>query len=166
MDELKKRWQMTALIAAVMMASAFAYLAVAGLLKQSGNFPGSPVPGDQMRMLRIIIFAVAIGDGLFSFIIKGFLLKGADIPQGVEENLIVPVLAQKLQTATIVVMAFCESVAIFGLVLFILTGSSTDFYILLALSLALMVVHFPRLNKWRDFIGERQTASIIGQGKI
>ena len=166
MDELKKRWQITALIAAAMIASVFAYLAVAEVLKQSGNFQGGPVAGDQMRMLRIIIFVIAIGDALFSFIIKGFLLKGADIPQGVDENLIVPVLAQKLQYSTIVVMAFCESVAIFGLVLFMLTGSSTDFYILLALSLALMVVHFPRLDKWRDFIIEKQTSSIISQGKI
>jgi len=166
MDELKKRWQITALISAAMMASVLAYLLVAGILERSGNFPASPVPGDQMRMLRIVIFVIAIGDGLFSFIIKGFLLKGADIPQGVSENLIVPVLAQKLQTSTIVVMAFCESVAIFGLVLFILTGGSTDFYILLALSLALMAVHFPRLDKWREFISEKQTASIISQGKI
>ena len=79
MDELKKRWQITALIAAAMMASVLVYLAVAEILKQSGNFPASPIAGAQMQMLRIIIFVIAIGDALFSFIIKGFLLKGADI---------------------------------------------------------------------------------------
>lgn len=167
MDELKKRWQLTALIAAAMVASVFIYGLVAQVIGQSGSLPGYSGSKEQAQMLRLILFAVAIGDSLFSFLIKRFLLAaGAGTPEKMREELVVIVLAQKLQVSTIVVLAFCESVAIIGLVLFFLTGNTADFYILLGLSLALFALHFPRFSKWQEFISEKQMASIISQGKI
>jgi len=167
MDELRKRRQITALIAGAMIASVFIYALVAMVIQESGPLPGFSGSKEQEQMLRIFIFAIAIGDALFTFIFKKFLLAGsAGIAQGMNESLVIPVLAQKLQVTTIVVLAFCESVAVFGLVLFFLTGNNSDMYILLALSLLLFIFHFPRLGKWRDFISDRQTASIINQGKI
>jgi hypothetical protein len=166
-DELKKCWKVTAFFAVGMIASVLVYAVVAEVIKRSGPAPGFSGDREQEQMLRMILFAVAIGDALFSFIIKGVLLKsGAGLPPGMDENLVVPVLTQKLQTSTIVVMAICESVAIIGLVLFILTRQTGDMYILMALSLSLFFFHFPRLDRWQEFITENQTASIIGRGKI
>jgi hypothetical protein len=164
MDEIKKSWQMAALVSAAIMASVLVYLLVVEVLKQSGNFQ-APMTGDRQDLFRIVIFACAVGASLLSFWVKGFILNTVKIPQGISENL-VETLNQKLQLSTIVVMAVCESVAIFGLVLFFFTGRITDFYILLALSLGLMAVHFPRLSKWQDFISEQKTSLIISQGKI
>lgn len=166
MDELKKRWQLTALIAAAMVASVFIYGLVAQVIGQSGSLPGYSGSKEQAQMLRLILFAVAIGDSLFSFLIKRFLLAAGAGVENMREELVVIVLAQKLQVTTIVALAFCESVAIIGLVLFFLTGNTTDFYILLGFSLVLFALHFPRFSKWQEFISEKQMASIISQGKI
>jgi len=44
--------------------------------------------------------------------------------------------------------------AILGLVLFMLFGLRGDFYVLLALSLALEAFFFPRLDGWRAWAAE------------
>ncbi len=48
--------------------------------------------------------------------------------------------------------ALCEVPAILGLVLFFLSGSTKDFYVLLFISLALFVLFFPRYTNWEEWI--------------
>ncbi len=59
---------------------------------------------------------------------------------------------QKLFSATIITYALCESVAIFGLVLFLTGGETFDFYLFIALSLTFFAVHFPRYGQWEEYL--------------
>jgi hypothetical protein len=63
--------------------------------------------------------------------------------------------AQVLTRATVAVMAVCEQPGVFGLVLFLLWGSSLDLYGLLGISLFLLAVHFPRLEAWLEWARQR-----------
>lgn len=59
---------------------------------------------------------------------------------------------QKLVTASIISLALSEAVAIYGLVIFLINGSSIDFYFFLTLSFIFIIIHFPRYSQWEDWI--------------
>ena len=50
----------------------------------------------------------------------------------------------------IVRAALSEVPALCGLILFILTGASADFYLLLVFAAGLEIYHFPRLGAWEE----------------
>jgi hypothetical protein len=79
-----------------------------------------------------------------STVLKGTILRNA--PASGDLRL------QRLRTASIITAAFAELPAIFGLVLFILGRQSSDFYILLVVSLYMLVRHFPRREQWEAYV--------------
>jgi hypothetical protein len=65
----------------------------------------------------------------------------------------------RLVTTAVITAALAETPAILGLVLFMVFGLRADFYALLALSLALQAVYFPRLDGWREWAAEPASGS-------
>ncbi len=61
-------------------------------------------------------------------------------------------LINHLQRMSMISAALCEVPAILGWVLFFLSGSSRDFYILLLISLVIFVLYFPRYANWEEWI--------------
>ena len=59
--------------------------------------------------------------------------------------------ARGLSTVSVVVLALCLAVAIYGLVLFLIGGRGLDFYTFAFVSLLAMAVHFPRLAQWEEW---------------
>jgi len=54
-------------------------------------------------------------------------------------------------TAAVITYAFCESIAVLGLVLYFLGGRPTDFYVFMLISLFFFSVYFPKygwLEEW------------------
>jgi hypothetical protein len=66
-------------------------------------------------------------------------------------------LVSRLSRASVVTSALAEIPAVLGLVLFLLTGLSRDFYPLLFVSLFLEFMYFPRLRVWQDLAGQGST---------
>jgi hypothetical protein len=62
--------------------------------------------------------------------------------------------ALRLLRVSVITSALSELPALFGFVLFILSGISRDFYILLFVSLFLMFMFFPRYSQWRAWVEE------------
>lgn len=62
--------------------------------------------------------------------------------------------ASKLLKTSIVTSALSELPALFGFVLFLLSGLSRDFYILLFISFFLMYMFFPRFSQWKTWVEE------------
>jgi len=52
---------------------------------------------------------------------------------------------------SIITFAFCEVPAVLGLVLFLIGGLRTDFYILLAISLGVKFANFPKYAEWENW---------------
>jgi hypothetical protein len=60
-------------------------------------------------------------------------------------------LIQHLQRMSMISAALCEVPAMLGWVLFFLSGSAQDFYILLLVSFVLFVMYFPRYTNWEEW---------------
>jgi hypothetical protein len=54
--------------------------------------------------------------------------------------------------ATVITYALCESIAIYGLILFLIGGSRFDFYTFLILSLIYFAAYFPRHHQWEEWV--------------
>ena len=64
--------------------------------------------------------------------------------------------AEELQRTAVITYALAEAPAVYGLVLFFLSGSSWDFYAPLAWAplawaLVLLLLHFPRRSEWETW---------------
>ncbi|UCG50971.1 MAG: hypothetical protein JSW58_12320 [Candidatus Latescibacterota bacterium] len=73
----------------------------------------------------------------------------------------------KLSRAAVVTGAICEVPALLGLVLFFIGGQRVDFYLLCAVSAGMFIVYFPRLSRWKDWLGRayyQRHADVVGSG--
>jgi hypothetical protein len=117
-----------------------------------------------LGFLRYILMAVAAVEVILMVIVKNRILSGEtkfiqqpglkkDSPGTNEEEFIT-----RLRSAHIVTYALCESIAIYGLVLFFLEKERTEFYAFLGVSFFLMLVHFPKYDDWKsrleDFLSD------------
>lgn len=96
----------------------------------------TPLP----EVARFVLYGVAISMVFFTQIARALMLRG--LPRSLD------MAVQRLYVASVVTAALAEAPALMGLVLFIVWGQYSDFYILLFVSLYLFVRHFPRFGTW------------------
>jgi hypothetical protein len=112
---------------------------------------GSP----DLGFLKYILMGIAAVEIVMMLIIKNRILSGETPflqPPGSKKDSPGPNETQfinRLRTAHIITYALCESIAIYGLILFILEKDKAVFYAFLGVSLFLMLVHFPKYDDWK-----------------
>ncbi len=124
-------------IGLALIGSVFIYAVVVEVLKRAfAPFAGfAALTPAQVQMLKYIFIALAIADFfLIKFIQK--ILGARSI--------------QQLVQAAIITFALSESVAVFGLVLFLLAGRAQDFYLFMFLSVFYFWFFFPKYQNWED----------------
>jgi hypothetical protein len=149
--QLRQAYRITAIIGGAMLASLAFYALVVEIVKANGLPPG--LAGGDPTVLRYLFFAIALAMLIVGRVVRARVLgapTGAGDPQ---------IVAGRLQTATIVSLANCEAVAILGLVLFLLTGSSRDFYLFLVLAALGFILNFPRWSQWEEAARPPRTGS-------
>ncbi len=57
----------------------------------------------------------------------------------------------RLLYLSLIIYGLSESIAIYGLVLFLMAGNSLNFYIFLILCLVCLGIYFPRYGQWEDW---------------
>ena len=121
---------------------------------------------------KLVLVVVAIGTGLFTFYMKALLLskeriiKGKDIfpsPHDSSEKKYSS-LFQRFFQAHIIIAALSESVGIYGLLIILTTGDERLFLFLLMLSAILMIIHFPRDDRFQDLIRYFEIQRNMGTG--
>lgn len=60
---------------------------------------------------------------------------------------------------TLLVFALCEVIGIYGLVLFILSRNTTDFFIFMAISLLYFYLFYPKYAEWEQFANQKPRTS-------
>ena len=95
------------------------------------------------EILRIVFSALSVSIAVLIPILKKGILGNAQTP-----------LAARWSASQIVGMGLCESIALFGLVLFLLKAYRLDFYVLLGFSLLLMAYHFPRRSTFERWLNQ------------
>ncbi|MDI6852166.1 MAG: hypothetical protein QME75_00995 [Deltaproteobacteria bacterium] len=139
MDNLKKRYLAVNFIGLALIASVFAYLVVVEVLKRAlAPFTGfADLPKSTANLLTYVFAFLSLGNY--------FLIRF--VPQKLIEQS-----PRNLPQAAIITFALCEAVAVYGLVLFLLTGNSFDFYIFFAFSLFLFYIFFPKYDAWERIV--------------
>lgn len=147
MADLAQHFRATRIIAVAMIVSLLVYVVIVELIRTRFEpFDGfSRFP--QWETLRWVFLVVAAAEAVGIRFLRAALL--APRPSG-------PGPGQRLQTASIATFALCESVGLLGFVLFVVSGSSADFYVFLVLSLLLFGIYFPRWDRWEEW--SRQVA--------
>jgi hypothetical protein len=138
--QLKLRYLKVNFVGLGLMGSVFLYAAVVEVLKRVlAPFPGlAALTPDQTQMVKYLLVAVALADF--------FLIKA--LPRILGSRSV-----EQLASTAIVTFALCESVALFGLVLFLLAGNAMDFYTFMFLSLFYFWFFFPKIKDWEAQLG-------------
>lgn len=151
-DELPKACRTAQMIGVAMLVSLGLYALVATLIQKTREPFAGFAPGAPHDLLRWIFVALALaGLGLVR-VIQRPILANAAIP-----------LPNRLTTATIVALAQCEAVAVYGLVLFLLAGHASDYYLFAAVALVGFALYFPRRESWEQQAREL-TRDAAGRG--
>jgi len=137
--ELKKRYLAVNFIGLAMIGSVFIYAVVVEILQRVyAPFTGfaSFPEGTADLLTYLFLFLALVNYFLIRFISKNLIARSP----------------QHLPQAAIITFALCEAVAVFGLVLFLLTGNSFNFYIFFAFSLFLFYINFPKYDHWERIV--------------
>lgn len=137
---LKARYLVANFVGLAMIASVFVYAGVVEVIKRVFDpFAGfGHLTPDFREGLRNILLGAA---GIIYFVIM------------IGQRRLVGKNRQLLPAATFLAFALSELVAVFGLMLFLLTGKSIDFYIFFAISLLYFWVYFPKYSTWEEVMG-------------
>jgi hypothetical protein len=134
---LKARYLAVNFIGLAMIASVFVYAGVVELLKwQLAPFAGfAKLDPGTVALLKYAFLALAAAQfGVIKAVQK--ILPASSV--------------EKLSLTAIITFALCESVAVLGLVLFVLAGNSLDFYIFMVISLGFFTLFFPKYDQWEQ----------------
>jgi len=140
-EELKRTLKTASLIGVTVIV----YLVIVEVLRsQLKPFRGfAPLP--EMSTFRYVCYGLAVLEVLIIRLAQSLLLKRAPGDT-------VKMTVQKLFRASILTVCLSEVPAILGLVLFLIGGLNKDFYALLAVSLVLVFMYFPRLSSWEAWV--------------
>ncbi|AEB09421.1 hypothetical protein [Desulfobacca acetoxidans] len=137
---LIKAFRINAIISGAMLGSLFLYAVIVEVFRYRHVTPPFSMPSllENLRLVFVFLsFAVYF---MINFFRKRILVKQLeDTPE---------VLIRKLSMAHLISLALAELPAVFGLLLFLLSGISRDYYLLMVLSIALFYIYFPRYSFW------------------
>ncbi len=136
---LKARYLAVNFIALALIASVFVYAGVVEFIRwQQSPFAGfAKLPEATVTLLRYVFLILA---GTQYVVIR------------VVQKLLLAQSLHNLPQAAIISLALCETVAVLGLVLFLLDGIATDFYIFMTISLAFFYLYFPKYDQWEKLV--------------
>jgi len=140
------------IIASALIATLFIYVAIVEIFRsQQIAFTGY-LEGEIKQLLRYAFYGIAILQVVIIRLIRGLLLRKSPDE---DESVLIP----RIYRASLLTLVLAEIPALFGFVLFFLSGLNVDFYVLTFVSLVLMFMFFPRLNNWKDWVGHNRSTS-------
>ncbi len=153
MEKLGQYHRMATVIGYGMIGTLLVFAAAVETLKASNYETRGLLPGSTLEVIRYLFLGVTVIEFFAIRVVRRMVLSGGGRVSGLSKPGD-PLLskAQKLFSAAIVSLAFCESVGIYGLVLFVIGGSSFDFYLFIFLSLIFFALYFPKYSQWEEWI--------------
>jgi len=134
---LKARYLAVNFIGLAMIVAVFVYAGVVEVIKwKLAPFAGFAKLEPQMvAFLKYVFLALAAAQfGVIKAVQKILPSRSVD----------------NLSTTAVITFALCESVAVLGLVLFLLGGQGLDFYIFMVISLGFFTLFFPKYDQWEQ----------------
>jgi F0F1-type ATP synthase membrane subunit c/vacuolar-type H+-ATPase subunit K len=152
---------MTVVVGAAMLVSLVIYVVIAEIIKkQHAPFAGfAPMPDNEATLLRYVLLGVAAVVFFVIQLLNRLMLSSKSPVRRSQYGAQISPEGQQLMTAAVLTYGLCESVAIFGLVLFLIQGNSTDFYLFLMISFFYFAIYFPRFSTWEEWVQEKEKAA-------
>jgi F0F1-type ATP synthase membrane subunit c/vacuolar-type H+-ATPase subunit K len=152
MEELKNAYRRTTIIGLAMIMSLVTYILVVAFIQAMRDSSEGLV---ETSLLRNIFLFVSLAMVFLIQNIRSRLFRIPSVATERGEKTNPKDLIRKLVSTSVVIFALAESIAVFGLVLFFLTASATDFYMFLGISLLSFVLFFPRYAQWEEWMKRR-----------
>jgi F0F1-type ATP synthase membrane subunit c/vacuolar-type H+-ATPase subunit K len=142
---LQQQFKTTNYVGLAMMASVFLY-AVIVIGIDRGYIPykvSYHIDISILSKVKYILLAVSVFHYFIIRFIQKFSLKSAAY----------------LPAASFLMFALCEAVSIYGLVLFLLSGNSMDFYIFMLISLLYFYIFYPKYADWERLLDQEYSTN-------
>jgi F0F1-type ATP synthase membrane subunit c/vacuolar-type H+-ATPase subunit K len=161
-DKLRAAYRTTVIIGLAMMATLVIYLVIVSLIEAGTiRLKGTAMTGQPLELIKYALLGISAVIFLLIRTLPDKVLtaageqgkKGTGVPQQASAGAASEF--GPLVTAAVVTFALCEVPALFGLVLYFLARSMTDFYLFLLISLLLFSVHFPAFSQWEEWYRKR-----------
>ena len=153
MEKLGQYHRMATVIGYGMIGTLLMFSAVVETLKAMNYEPQGFLSPSALEILKYLLLGLTLVEFFVIRIVKKMILSGGGrISALSNQGDLLLAKAQKLLTTAIVTFAFCESVGIYGLVLFLIGGSPFDFYLFIFLSLAFFAFYFPKYSQWEEWV--------------
>jgi len=163
MDDLRKAYRVAVIIGLALMATLLIYASIVGILDRDPSLiRNAPVlPGSQAEIIKFALIAVTVVIFFVIRFVNASLLKVNEEAGNLPDRRSRQAAGAtsefgRLTTAAVITYALCEAPAIFGLVLFLLGRSSSDFHLFLLISLFYFAVHFPKFSQWEEWHRKQQ----------
>ncbi|MEW6658907.1 MAG: hypothetical protein AB1424_09625 [Thermodesulfobacteriota bacterium] len=147
-EMLQKQFKITNYIGLVMIGSVFMFASLV-LAMDHGYFSflengNQKVDAAVVTKLRYLFYLISVVFFLIIKFMKNIILR---FFQKQYSQSLYPVVL-RLFAFTLLVFAMCESISIYGLVLFILSRNPNDFFIFMAISLLYFYLFYPKYADW------------------
>lgn len=142
-SESKKVYQQTSLICMIILCSSFAFIGIVEFFK---NRPlNIQLDQDAIQFFKYVFYGLVFAEIIALQVLRYAML---DKASGSTPNI------QKLQIVAIITAALSESIAVYGLVMFLIIGSYQEFYVFLIIAVILQIYYFPKYSYWQTWLGE------------
>ncbi len=139
-DDLRATYRTTATVGVTLMATVVLYAVIAEIMHvYLRRFDGVATAFAPVGV-RYVFCALAVVAFVAARLVRSRLARAGGSRASV---------AQRLQTASIASLASCETIAVFGFLLFILLGRRRDLYAFLLVSGVAFALNFPRWSEWQ-----------------
>ena len=140
-NKLKNQYRVTVIIWFSMVVSILIYLGF-------GLFFIEPRQSSIIRGFRFVFYTLSAVSILLSRFLRSILLSSERILNTISDG--VSTLGALLLGYYVITFAFCESIAIYGLIIYLLSGLKVDLCLLSALSLISFIFNYPKFEFWQE----------------
>ena len=146
--DLPARCRLAQMIGGALVGAVVVYAGLVEVLRaRPGGFAGF-APAVAVDTLRMVFMVLAVVDLALIRFIRSRIL-AAPARGGQPAGSAAPV-TQRLLTASVVSLAMCLAIVVYGLVLFLIGGRPMDFYSLAIVGVLGLAVFFPRRSQWEE----------------
>ncbi len=160
-EELKRKYRLDCFIGYSMFGAVLCYGVMAFLIRRTFGAP--PIPSQDVQNIRYFFWMITIVLFVSVPYAKKWILQSSRpvIFTGMETPGPASLLMQKFLTARLAGYMVSETLALLGLLLFMITKNFKDFYSLACLSVISLVLQLPQYSQWETWL-KRQTERFPG----
>jgi hypothetical protein len=160
---LRRGYIVSIVFGIIMVIKLLGYIVVVNLIKiYLAPFNGF-VDFPEVDILKYVLLGIAVAEFGFLHWIRKISVKKLQAVDLKREQIVA-----RLVILSLIIYAICESIVIYGLVLFLMAGSTLSFYFFLLLGLLCLGIYFPRYGQWEKWakLQEHEKPAPIGRREI